>query len=62
VALDQIFERFYRGNSARNRNGHSGLGLAIARSILSNLGGEISAVNRTGRRGAVFTVTLPAHS
>jgi signal transduction histidine kinase len=60
-ALDRIFQRFFRSDPARSRNGHSGLGLAIARGIMHRLGGQVTASNRIGGRGAVFTISLPTH-
>jgi len=57
--LPHVFERFYRGGKARERdNGGSGLGLAIARSIVEAHGGRIEASTASGG-GAVFTVRLP---
>ena len=56
--LPHIFERFYRGDKARVDDGASGLGLAIARSLVEAHGGQIGAENvATG--GARFTITLP---
>ncbi len=55
--LPQIFDRFYRGDMARTSDGSSGLGLAIARSLIGAHGGSISAENVTG--GAQFTIALP---
>lgn len=56
--LDSIFEKFFRLDEARNSNtGGAGLGLAIAKEIISLHGGTIEAVsvNET----TTFTITLP---
>jgi two-component system, OmpR family, sensor histidine kinase MprB len=56
--LPRIFDRFYRGASARERPG-SGLGLAIVAQVAALHGGGVDAANRPGG-GARFTLRLPA--
>ena len=51
-----IFEKFARLTDA-NRAGGAGLGLAICREIMTNLGGSVAYV--PGQRGAAFRVTVP---
>lgn len=61
--LPHIFERFYRGRptaASGRRDGGAGLGLAIVQRWVDTLGGHVEAANRTDRRGAMFTVELPA--
>jgi len=61
--LPHIFEPFYRCDTARSdtsgETGHAGLGLAIARRIMSLQGGDILATNRDDG-GASFCIRLPA--
>jgi signal transduction histidine kinase len=57
--LPHIFDRFYRADAARTQSGdESGLGLAIAKSIVGSHGGAVEAASEVGR-GATFTVLLP---
>ena len=57
--LPHLFDRFYRTDSARERQstGGFGLGLAIAKSLVESNGGKISATS-TEQAGTTFTVTL----
>lgn len=56
--LPHIFDRFYRVDAARSGNG-IGLGLAIARALVTAQRGDIRAESSQGA-GSTFTVTLPA--
>ncbi len=57
--LPQIFDRFYRADSARSAaDGGSGLGLAIARAIVEAHGGSISASSTLGQ-GTCIGIRLP---
>lgn len=57
--LPYVFDRFYRGERARQSSGsESGLGLAIARSIVEAHGGSIAVTSAPGQ-GSTFTITLP---
>ena len=56
--LPRVFDRFYRGDRARTTHGESGLGLAIAKSIIEMHGGTIAAESRPGQ-GTTMRVTLP---
>ena len=60
--LQRIFDRFYRTDTSRQREGTvpggSGLGLAIAKSIVQAHGGQLSAESEPGQ-GLKVIVSLP---
>jgi two-component system sensor histidine kinase ChvG len=58
--LESIFQRFYTERPAEHEFGkNSGLGLSIARQIVTGLGGNIWAENRKDAAGARFVVDVP---
>ena len=61
----RIFERFYRVDAARTHDGISdggaGLGLALARWIAREHGGDVTLA-ASSRLGSTFVITLPASS
>jgi two-component system phosphate regulon sensor histidine kinase PhoR len=58
--LPRLFERFYRVDTARTREGGgTGLGLAIVKHIAMVHGGTISVQSTVGK-GSAFTLRLPA--
>ncbi|MBY6263147.1 PAS domain S-box protein [Azospirillum sp. 412522] len=57
--IDRIFQDFFQvGNAARDRREGLGLGLSIAKRLVTMLGGIIDVTSSLGR-GSRFTVTLP---
>jgi len=58
ASRDHIFDRFHRGDPARERGG-AGLGLAITKAIVDLHHGAITVVD--GPR-TCFRVTLPHHA
>ena len=60
---EQIFRKFYRGADAELRvgTGGTGLGLFIARGLVTAMGGRIWVASREGE-GSRFSLELPAPS
>ena len=59
--LSKLFDRFYRVDPSRQRDGSgAGLGLAIVKSIIDAHGGNIDVVSDAGRNR--FQITLPGPS
>lgn len=58
--LPHIFERFYKASPARGeKNGSSGLGLYIVKTVTEAMGGTATVESEPGK-GAVFTLTFLA--
>jgi two-component system phosphate regulon sensor histidine kinase PhoR len=61
--LPRVFERFYRVDKARSRDGRdpggTGLGLSIVKHLVELHGGTVTAANRP-EGGAIFSIELPA--
>jgi signal transduction histidine kinase len=57
--LPHIFDRFYRGDQARQEgDGESGLGLAIANSIVDMHGGELLVHSEGKGKGSKFSIRI----
>ncbi|MCA9369284.1 HAMP domain-containing histidine kinase [Candidatus Woesebacteria bacterium] len=56
--LPFLFDRFYRSAGARSSTDGYGLGLAIAKDIVTTHGGSISAHAKKDKKGSVFVVRM----
>lgn len=57
--LERIWERFYRGSTARAQDsGGAGLGLALVKELVEAMGGAVRAESVAGQ-GSIFTIDLP---
>lgn len=56
--LPNVFERFYRADKARQRNGGSGIGLAIVKTIIEAHGGDVAVESKEGQ-GSIFRISFP---
>lgn len=56
--IPHIWERFYRADTARSSEGHSGLGLSMVKWIIEVHGGKISAESALGV-GTIFRFSFP---
>ncbi|WP_420732857.1 sensor histidine kinase [Brevibacterium luteolum] len=58
--LTHIFERFYRGDTARDRDhGGSGIGLTISHALIAAHSGTLTATSAGPGHGSEFTIELP---
>jgi two-component system sensor histidine kinase KdpD len=58
VDLAHVFDKFHRIRKA-DRVAGTGLGLSVARGFVESFGGTLTAANRDGKAGAIFTFRLP---
>lgn len=60
-ALPHLFERFFRGDTARDRDhGGAGIGLTISKAITEAHGGQLIARSDGPGKGSEFTIVLPS--
>ena len=57
--LQRIFDRYYRGANQRDSVAGEGIGLAVAREIVTAHGGRIWAASEGLGKGSTFFVALP---
>ncbi len=60
--LPRIFDKFFRGQADRRKDGGVGLGLAVTKGVVEAFGGRISVESPVADgHGTRFTIRLPAH-
>lgn len=57
-SLPHLFERFYRADKARSDRSSFGLGLSIAKTIVTNHGGNLTVESSNEIGGTVFTFSF----
>ena len=55
---ERVFEKFYRGDASRTEKGHFGLGLSLAKQLVTAQDGKIKIQDTPGG-GATFVVSFP---
>ena len=61
--LEAIFDRFHRGDTSRGKGGEgSGLGLTIARGIITDHGGTLTATSAGHGHGCELHIIVPTSS
>jgi two-component system, OmpR family, sensor histidine kinase KdpD len=60
--IPRIFDKFFRGQADRRKDGGAGLGLAVTKGVVEAFGGRIGVESPVADgHGARFTIRLPAH-
>jgi two-component system sensor histidine kinase KdpD len=60
--IPRIFDKFFRGQADRRKDGGVGLGLAVTKGVVEAFEGRIGVESPVADgRGARFTIRLPAH-
>ncbi len=59
---ERIFDKFHRVGARDRQLAGTGLGLAICRGFMAEMGGTVTATNRSDAKGAIFTLSLPVLS
>jgi two-component system sensor histidine kinase KdpD len=57
--LERVFDKFYRAEKGDHVRAGTGLGLAISRGFVEAMHGEIIALNRVDRSGAIVNIRFP---